>query len=177
MGKGIRYTDEFKQEAVNQVVIHGYSVIDVSGRLGDKYFDSHLSNLDVVSKWVVIPRLVCSNSIDKSGPAFSSLKKLIKSRNKLVHNKSKELDISRDDWSNEIDNGNGLEDAFYDSLKCVFLIAMEMDYVTGQLFNPIGTLDKAFSPMLEIPESIVPLYNECKNITLRNKGSSRSNNK
>jgi transposase len=34
MGKGIRYTDEFKQEAVNQVVDHGYSVIDVSGRLG-----------------------------------------------------------------------------------------------------------------------------------------------
>lgn len=34
MGKGIRYTDEFKQEAVNQVVVHGYSVADVSSRLG-----------------------------------------------------------------------------------------------------------------------------------------------
>ena len=34
MGKGIRYTDEFKQEAVNQVVVHGYSVADVSKRLG-----------------------------------------------------------------------------------------------------------------------------------------------
>ena len=34
MGKGIRYSDEFKQEAVNQVVIHGYSVLDVSQRLG-----------------------------------------------------------------------------------------------------------------------------------------------
>ena len=34
MGRGIRYTDEFKQEAVNQVVIHGYSVADVSERLG-----------------------------------------------------------------------------------------------------------------------------------------------
>ena len=34
MGKGIRYTDEFKQEAANQVVIHGYSVLDVSKRLG-----------------------------------------------------------------------------------------------------------------------------------------------
>lgn len=32
--KGIRYTDEFKQEAVNQVVVHGYSVADVSQRLG-----------------------------------------------------------------------------------------------------------------------------------------------
>lgn len=34
MGKGIRYTDEFKQEAVNQVVIHGYRVADVAERLG-----------------------------------------------------------------------------------------------------------------------------------------------
>jgi transposase len=34
MGKGIRYTDEFKQEAVNQVVVHGYPVGEVSERLG-----------------------------------------------------------------------------------------------------------------------------------------------
>jgi transposase len=33
MGKGTRYNDEFKQEAVNQVVLHGYSVADVSQRL------------------------------------------------------------------------------------------------------------------------------------------------
>lgn len=30
MGSGIRYSDEFKQEAFNQVVIHGYSVADVN---------------------------------------------------------------------------------------------------------------------------------------------------
>ena len=34
MGKGIRSTDEFKQKAVNQVVVHGYSVNEVSQRLG-----------------------------------------------------------------------------------------------------------------------------------------------
>lgn len=34
MGKGIRYSDEFKQEAVNQVAVHGYSVNDVAERLG-----------------------------------------------------------------------------------------------------------------------------------------------
>lgn len=33
MSKGIRYSDEFKQEAVNQVVVHGYSVADVAARL------------------------------------------------------------------------------------------------------------------------------------------------
>ena len=34
MGRGIRYTDEFKQEAVNKVVVHGYPVLQVSQRLG-----------------------------------------------------------------------------------------------------------------------------------------------
>ncbi len=34
MGKHPRYTDEFKQEAVNQVVVHGYPVLEVSKRLG-----------------------------------------------------------------------------------------------------------------------------------------------
>ena len=34
MGKGIRYSEEFKQEAINQITIHGYSVVDVGSRLG-----------------------------------------------------------------------------------------------------------------------------------------------
>ncbi len=34
MSKAVRYTDEFKQEAVNQIVIQGYSDQDVSQRLG-----------------------------------------------------------------------------------------------------------------------------------------------
>ena len=33
MGKGIRYTDEFKRDAVEQVKEQGYSVKDVSERL------------------------------------------------------------------------------------------------------------------------------------------------
>lgn len=34
MSKSTRYTAEFKQEAVNQVIKHGYSVTDISERLG-----------------------------------------------------------------------------------------------------------------------------------------------
>ena len=33
MGKRPRYNDEFKQEAVNQVGVHGYPVLEVSKRL------------------------------------------------------------------------------------------------------------------------------------------------
>ena len=34
MNKGIRFTDEFKQDAVAQVVERGYAVIEVAERLG-----------------------------------------------------------------------------------------------------------------------------------------------
>lgn len=34
MGTGIRYSDEFKQEAVIQVILHSYGVSDVASRLG-----------------------------------------------------------------------------------------------------------------------------------------------
>lgn len=34
MAQGIRYPDEFKQEAVNQVIIHGYAVSEVAQRPG-----------------------------------------------------------------------------------------------------------------------------------------------
>ncbi len=30
MSKGTRYTDEFKQEGVSQIVVHVYSVFDIS---------------------------------------------------------------------------------------------------------------------------------------------------
>ena len=33
MGSGIHYSNEFKQEAVNQVVIHGYKAAEVAKRL------------------------------------------------------------------------------------------------------------------------------------------------
>lgn len=34
MAKGIRYSEEFKQEAVNQVIHHNYPVSEVAERLG-----------------------------------------------------------------------------------------------------------------------------------------------
>lgn len=34
MAKGIRYSEEFKQEAVNQVIHHNYPVAEVAERLG-----------------------------------------------------------------------------------------------------------------------------------------------
>jgi hypothetical protein len=135
--------------------------------LGDSYSEKHLQNLDVVSKWVVIPKLACGKSMDKSGPAFGALKKLIQSRNKLVHNKSKEFDPTIPNLGESLaKRDSDFKNDFSNSLKALYLICMEMDFLLGQMHNPIRTLDSEFSPCLEIPKQVKPLFNECKRIVL-----------
>jgi hypothetical protein len=58
--------------------------------LGDNYTKEHLDKLNLISKWIVIPRLITGKEIDKSKAFFSDFKCLIKFRNKLVHHKSKD---------------------------------------------------------------------------------------
>lgn len=61
-------------------------------QLGEPLARRYLNKLDVVGKWIVIPRLVCGQSLREDSPAMNSLKCLVKARNALVHHKSKEWD-------------------------------------------------------------------------------------
>lgn len=144
------------------------AINDYAGiHFGDTYSKKHLQNLDVISKWVVLPKLACGKSIDKSGPTFNALTQLIKSRNNLVHNKSKEITrenpISPDTLFKAETSFNS---DFENSLKALYLLSMEMDFLLGQRHNPIKTLDKKFSIMLEIPKQTELLFNECKKTIL-----------
>ncbi len=59
------------------------------------YTENHLEKLDFVSKWVIIPELLCGSDITKvkiNGTCLLyRLRKLAKARNTLVHSKSKSL--------------------------------------------------------------------------------------
>jgi len=67
-----------------EAFIYDYAAIS----LGDKYVKDHLDRLDLVSKWILVPRLVTGKEISKSDHAFEALKKLNSARNSLVHLKS-----------------------------------------------------------------------------------------
>lgn len=54
----------------------------------DTYVKNYLDKLDVVSKWVVVVRLVTGKDFPKESKAFADLKELIKKRNDFVHSKS-----------------------------------------------------------------------------------------
>ena len=73
------------------LAIEGYIYDYAVRKLTDKFVDSHLEKLDVVSKWVVIPKLTTGKDFPKDGQAFNLLRKLVRNRNYLVHNKSVKL--------------------------------------------------------------------------------------
>lgn len=65
-------------------------IYDFSARyLGDSYVEAHLDKLDLVSKWIVVPRLVCGVEMQKDGEVYMLLKKLAKARNDAVHSKTR----------------------------------------------------------------------------------------
>ena len=59
--------------------------------LGDTYTKNYLSKLDVKSKWVVIPKLVLSEELDRGTHEFKVLCNIIKIRNKFAHFKSRKI--------------------------------------------------------------------------------------
>ena len=58
-----------------------------SEHLGNSYYNDHLDRMNLVSKFIVIPRMVTQSTIEKSGQAYERLNKLVSDRNKLVHHK------------------------------------------------------------------------------------------
>ncbi|EPN6725968.1 hypothetical protein N5D79_17150 [Pseudomonas sp. GD03817] len=69
------------------------AVFDLAAiQLGDKVATDYLDKMDLLGKWMIVPRLICGRSLREDGPAVNGLRGLVKARNALVHHKSKEWD-------------------------------------------------------------------------------------
>ena len=137
-------------------------------QLGDSYFDKHLSSLNVLSKWVVIPKLVCGNSIDKSGPAYSALKKLIRARNNLAHNKSRNLNLGEPHLADKLEKRtNDFNENIHNAYRTIVLLSLTMDKVVGYRYNRLKSFDEKISLTLKIPNNLKCVVNECKRVISR----------
>ena len=79
-----------------------------SEKLSKSYFENYLDKLDLVSKWIVLPRLTTGKEMETGGRGMNMLRWLVRQRNELVHYKSKVKKISELDWRTDWVN---LEDA------------------------------------------------------------------
>lgn len=67
--------------------------------LGDTYFRVHVERIDLLSKWVLVPRLASNHQMDRGGRAYELLHGVIGLRNDLMHPKSRPLtDALIDAW-------------------------------------------------------------------------------
>jgi hypothetical protein len=72
------------------------TINDAGARLlGDTYYTAHVEALDLLSKWVVVPRLINGYEIDRGGRAYELLKSVVTTRNALMHPKSQPFTVER----------------------------------------------------------------------------------
>ncbi len=97
--------------------------------LGDEYVKEHLDKLDLKSKFVIYPKLVCGNEPDKKKKAYNSVHNLKKLRNELVHFKSKSFKLNELDKASDYHTelNNKLKSGVNNAIKCVPFVMQELD--------------------------------------------------
>jgi hypothetical protein len=68
-------------------------------RLSRNYFSKYLDKLDLLAKWLVIPRVVTGKKLNPGSTAMQDLSWLVSLRNRLAHFKSKTITVEGMDQS------------------------------------------------------------------------------
>ena len=63
-------------------------------RLSRNYLKTYLDKLDLLSKWVIIPQITTGTQVNAGSGALQDLSWLITLRNKLVHYKSRKIEVN-----------------------------------------------------------------------------------
>jgi hypothetical protein len=139
-------------------------------QLGDSYFEDHLNALDVLSKWVVVPRLVCGKEMNKGSAAYSRLVSLIRARHQLIHNKSREFNPHDPELPKLLETRTlQFEAQVHNAYRALLLLSLEFDYLLGPMYNPLRSLDRKVSPCLTVPANLVEVHAECKDVAARHR--------
>lgn len=112
-------------------------IYDYAARhLSDKYVRDHLDKLDTVSKWVIVPKLITGKELHPDSDEIRALRSLIKSRNAIVHEKSKPLP----------DDQNAVQEFLKQQKK------KDMEFL-GLVKGSVSTLDKLSMALHSIDDS------------------------
>ena len=102
-------------------------------QLGDALVKDHLDKLDLKSKFLIYPHLICGQKPDKSGLAYQSLGRLVKLRNDLVHFKSKSFPIEEINRASDFHDtlNERLKNGVADAVSCIMHVMEELDRLHG----------------------------------------------
>lgn len=126
------------------------AVFDLAAvQLGDDYASNYLDKLDLVSKWIVVPSLICGRSLKIHGPAINSLRSLTKARNALVHHKSLPGDCGIEPLRRADQQMAKIVGATDEAFKTVVLLSLELNRI---LSTRSGVLPFFESGVVSFPE-------------------------
>jgi hypothetical protein len=101
--------------------------------LGDQYVKDHLDKLDLPSKYLVYPKLVCGTAPNKGEHTFEFVRNLTRLRNELVHAKSRAFPLAKiDAAADHYDEYHARLDKGVDqAIECVLAVMRELDKLQG----------------------------------------------
>ena len=104
-----------------------------ASQLGDDYVEKYLDKLDIIAKWVVVPKLISGRTLKEDGPALNGLRILVRSRNGLVHHKS--LPYDSDPEGKKIAAAEKASKVFptnvHNAFKTLILLSLELNELLG----------------------------------------------
>ena len=124
-------------------------IYDYAAReLGDSFVQKHLDKLDLASKYVIAIQLIRKVHFPKDKEVFYQLRKLIRTRNDLIHSKSNKMDFDNSESLNKMANFHyHIYESATDSKKAMVLMA---NYIAS--IDP----DEQVSMYLPAKQTIIP---------------------
>ncbi|EKT4453653.1 hypothetical protein C6A77_13185 [Pseudomonas sp. AFG_SD02_1510_Pfu_092] len=169
--------DREERKAVNGIKTIVFSAMAIEAavfdlaaiQLGNKVATDYLDKMDLLGKWMIVPRLICGRSLKEEGPAVNGLKGLIKARNALVHHKSKEWDEAgkaeramRDRWA------RFEKDQVPNAFKTLVLLSLEVDAVLEIFLGALPFYGKEIYTDSPRHPSVEEVVQRCRNIHQKN---------
>lgn len=153
-----------------EAVIYDYAAI----YLGDGFVKAHLDKLDLVSKWVLVPRLVGGKSIRKNGLAYERLKKLASARNRLIHHKSVPFSFDEAAHAERLKRQARFEEEVDNSYRALVFLALEMESLFGPEANPMIGVSPNVERSPEPSTEVATIQGECRALFERSNPLPRS---
>jgi hypothetical protein len=137
--------------------------------MGDRFTRAYLDKIDLKTKWLIIPHLVCGQMMRRDGAAFQALDSLISVRNELVHSKSKSARL--DDLNHmqrQIEESNIYREKIMKNveiaIRAVVLVSLEMQWLDGERLITLPWFSPDFERLTPLPEALDPIIKDCHRI-------------
>ena len=105
------------------------------------YLKNYLDKLDLVSRWVVFPKLFDAFEFPTEGQAFQRLRTLVSVRNEIAHSKSSTIDLSKFTPEQAHERIFGLHKQADTGIECLDLlakVAVQFDPDAGEFLGLAG---------------------------------------